>query len=106
MFLRCSGNNQAVAVLHAFMAAVVDYGIPEKVRSDLGGENVEVWRYMIHYHSSDRAVVVASTHNESVCGGMFCVISVFYSIFKQLEEKLDPLNKVELYCLQSISSTY
>ena len=50
MYFRCSGNNRAVTVMHAFMNAVTSYGVPEKVRSDLGGENVEV----------------CSTHNEKI----------------------------------------
>ena len=46
MDLKCAGNNRAVTVLHAFMDAVSAYGLPQKVRSDLGGENYEVWRYI------------------------------------------------------------
>lgn len=109
VYLRCSGNNQAVTVLRAFVDAVADYGIPQKVRSDLGGENVDVWRYMIYQHSSDRAIVVgSSTHNERIerlWRDVFrCVASVFYSTFKQLEEeeKLDPLNEIDLYCLHRV----
>ena len=49
------------------MDAITNHGIPVKVRSDLGGENIEVWRYMIDQHRSDRAVVVgSSTHNEQI----------------------------------------
>ena len=67
VYLRCAGNNRANTVLYAFMGAVSCYGIPEKVRSDLGGENIEVWRYMIEQHRSDRAVIVgSSTHNERI----------------------------------------
>ena len=89
--------------------AIINHGIPEKVRSDLGGENIEVWRYMIDQHRSDRAVVVGtSTHNERIerlwRDVQRCVGSVFYSIFKQLEEeeKLDPLNEIDLYCLHRV----
>ena len=31
-----------------------------------------------------------------------CVGTVFYSTFKQLEEKLDPLNEIDLYCLHRV----
>ena len=49
------------------MDAITNHGIPVKVRSDLGGENIEVWRYMIDQHRSDRAVVVgSSSHNEQI----------------------------------------
>ena len=88
------------------MDAVANYGIPQKVRSDLGGENMEIWRYVIEQHRSDRAVVVgSSTHNERIerlwRDVHRCVASVFYQDFKHLEEneKLDPLNEVDIYCL-------
>ena len=82
-------------------------GYQKKVQSDLGGENVEVWRYMIHQHSSDRAIVVgSSTHNERIeClwRDVFrCVGTIFYSTFKQLEEKLDSLYEIDLYCLHRV----
>lgn len=106
VYLRCAGNNRAVTVLHAFMDAVARHGIPEKVRSDLGGENTEVWRYMVEQHRSDRAIVVgSSTHNvriERLWRDVFrCVASVFYTTFKRLEEeeKLNPLNEIDIYCL-------
>ena len=47
--------------------AVDEYGLPERVWSDLGGENVEVWRFMIEQHSSESSVITgSSTHNERI----------------------------------------
>ena len=64
---------------------------------------------MIHQHNSDRAVVVgSSTHDERIkhlWRDVFCCVgTVFYSTFKQLEdeEKLDPLNEIDLYCLHRV----
>ena len=98
VYLRCAGNNRAITVLRAFTDAVAKYGLPQRVRSYRGGENLEVWKYMIEEHVSDRAVIVgSSTHNERVerlWRDVFrCVAIIFYSTFKQLEEegKLDPL---------------
>ena len=61
---------------------------------------------MIEQHRSDRAVVVGlSTHNERIeklwRDVHHCVASVFYQDFKHIEEneKLDPLNEVDIYCL-------
>ena len=42
VYLRCSSNNQAANVLHSFADAVSKYGLPNKIRSDLGGENQRV----------------------------------------------------------------
>ena len=63
-FLRCSSNNRSDTVLAAFRSAVEMYGLPTKVRSDHGGENIGVWRLMIEEHESDECIIVgSSTHN-------------------------------------------
>ena len=63
--LKCSDNNTANTVMQMFATAINNYGLPDKVSTDLGGENTEVWRFMIEEHSSDSAVVTgSSTYNE------------------------------------------
>ena len=44
VYLQCSNNNKSRTVLHAFQNGVQQYGLPERIRSDIGGENVEVKR--------------------------------------------------------------
>ena len=105
-YLKCSTNNKASTVVAGFCDAVSKYGLPECIRSDLGGENIEVWRYMIQEHSSHSAVVTgSSTHNErierlwrDVCR---CVGVIFHNLFRTMEDegRLDCLNEVDLYCL-------
>jgi hypothetical protein len=109
VYLHCSGNNRSETVLSSFMDAVAFYGIPQKVRSDLGGENVEIWRYMIQQYASDSAVIVgSSTHNERIerlwRDVMRCVCSIFYETFKKMEEdgELEPTNLVDIHILHRV----
>ena len=55
VYLRCSTNNKAASVLNSFADAVSKYGLPNKIRSDLGGENQRVWEYMIDQHGSENS---------------------------------------------------
>ena len=43
--LSCSNNNKSETVYKLFESAIRDYGIPDRVRSDKGGENIKVYYY-------------------------------------------------------------
>lgn len=109
VYLRCRDNNEANTVLSSFVAAVQNHGIPSKIRSDLGGENVDVWQYMIEQQSCMSAVITgSSTHNERIerlwRDVNRCVGVLFHDTFRQLEddEHLDCLNEVDVFCLHFV----
>ena len=109
VFLNCSPNNCASTVFHHFQSAVAIYGIPDRIRSDKGGENIDVWRYMYHFHGNAAAAIAGlSTHNEHIerlwRDVYHCVSSNYYELFYHMEEQqeLDPLNEIDLYCLHFI----
>lgn len=109
VFLHCSTNNLASTVLSSFHVAVSAYGVPDQIRSDLGGENVEVWRYMIEQKQSPSAVVVgSSTHNQRIerlwRDVTRCVSVLYGDLFRKMEEdnRLNSLNEVDLFCLHSV----
>ena len=107
VYLKCCDNNRVLTVLELFVHAVPQFGLPDHVRSDYGGENTEVWKYMIAAHNVNYHCVItgSSVHNERVerlwRDVHICIVSPFAEKFQSLESNgfLDPLNKVDLYVL-------
>lgn len=58
------------------------YGLPQRVRTDGGGENVDVWQHMMQQHRDASAVIVGSlVHNvciermwRDVCRGVIDIV--------------------------------
>lgn len=77
------------------------------IRSDKGGENVDVWRYTLYYHNMDSSSVItgSSTHNQHIerlwCDVFRSVGQNFYELLYSLEDEgiLDPLNDIDLFCI-------
>ena len=113
VFLHCSINNKAATVLELFLNAVENYGLPSRVRSDKGKENVDVAWYMLNHplRGPGRGSMICgrSVHNQrvemlwrDVFGG---VVKLYYDIFYQLEnlELLDPSSELDLFSLHYVS---
>ena len=47
MYVACRGNNLSTTVFDLFANAISKYGLPSRVRSDRGGENVKVAEFML-----------------------------------------------------------
>ena len=45
-YLHCSTNNRSETVKELFLDAIQPFGLPSRVRTDQGGENVGVWQEM------------------------------------------------------------
>lgn len=109
-YINCSNNNKSETVLEHFISGVRCFGLPQRIRSDHGGENIKVWRHMLEAYNFDtsRVLTGSSTHNERIerlWRDVHRSVTVTYAeIFRCLESEgaLDPLNEVDLYCLHFV----
>ena len=110
VFGMCSNNNRASTVLALYQAAVRKYGRPFRVRTDHGGENVDIWLDMVNaWGENARSVVVGSSvHNQRIERHNRVVneqeLIGFKQEFYELESQglLDPLNDTDLFCLHYV----
>ena len=110
VYLHASTNNQARTVYNLFLAAVQEYQLPSRVRSDQGTENMLVAQYMIEKRGASRRSMItgSSVHNqriERLWRDMHrsCTI-LYYRMFYFLEQHniLDHLNEHHLWALHYI----
>ena len=112
LFLKCSTNNCASTVYRCFHSAVQQYGLLSRGRSDKGGENIDIARYMLNHplRGPNRGshITGRSVHNqriERLWRDMFngCV-HVFYNLFYDMElcGILEPSNEHHIFALHFV----
>ena len=110
VYLQASDNNRVNTVLSLFRQAVNECSWPSRVRSDRGGENVDVARVMLGVRGTGHRCHLAgsSVHSqriERLWKDVFrCVCHYFYSMFYEMESPgiLDPISDPDLYALHYV----
>ena len=110
VYLECSTNNRSLTVYKLFREAVATYGIPSRVRSDKGGENILVCHYMVTVRGVGRGSHIAgsSVHNqriERLWRDVYrCVCSIYHEVFYSMEATgiLDPESETDLFVLHCV----
>ena len=108
-YIKCANNNLASTVLQEFLRGTSVFGLPDSVRTDHGGENVDVWRQMLLTHQDSSCVLTGnSVHNERIerlwRDVTRCVSRFFITTFYELEAEgvLNPDNEIDIFCLQVV----
>ena len=110
VYLHCSTNNKATTVYELFLSSVRQFGVPSRVRSDQGGENVLVAQFMLEYRGSERRSMItgSSTHHQRIerlwRDVQRCVGELYYRLFYHMEnlDLLDPTNEIHIYSLHLV----
>ena len=84
IYAHCANNNRADTVLRLFREGVSHFGLPSRVRSDHGLENVEVARYMLENRGLGRGSIItgSSVHNtrvERTHRDVYCGVLCFFA---------------------------
>ena len=98
------------AVHNLFLQALSKYGRPHRIRTDLGGENVDIWRDMVAAQGEESKPVLVgkSVHNQRIERHNRAlneqVLSTFRGELYQLENEgvLDINNDTDIFCLHCV----
>ena len=111
-YLKCSSDNTSATMLKLFQEAIHEWGLPSRVRGDMGVENRDVAFFMLSHIARGPGrgsfITGRSVHNsriERLWRDVYqIVLSIFYDLFLSLEEQryLNTDNHDHLFCLHFV----
>lgn len=109
-YLKCSTDNKASTVYTSFLEAIRKYGLPSRMRSDQGRENILVAQHMLEHRGMGWGSIMTgrSTHNQRIerlwRDVHKCATQLYYRLFYHLEDRelLNPLNAIHLFALHYV----
>ena len=107
-FVKCLNNNRASSLLLCFKEGVEKYGLPLRVRTDKGMENVEIADFMIEKRGPSGILTGKSVHNqriERLWRDLYeGVLDYYYQLFYYMEDQgiLDVMNELHIFALHYV----
>ena len=110
MYVNRANNNRGSTVYDLFLGAVLQYGLPSRLRYDQGGENRLVALHILHHRGERRSNVIVGSSVHKQCMERFwrdmhrCVTQLFYHLFYYMEHYtiLDPTSNLHLFVLHYV----
>ncbi|XP_062304625.1 uncharacterized protein LOC134009010 isoform X2 [Osmerus eperlanus] len=93
VYLSAATNNRASTVLESFIGGINKFGLPSRVRSDKGGENIDVAQFMVEHRGENRNshITGRSVHNQRIerlwRDVYIQVLDPFHVLFRNLERE-------------------
>ncbi|CAG2214990.1 unnamed protein product [Mytilus edulis] len=109
-FMNLALDNKAATALEPFVRGCQEFGVPSRVRTDHGRENLDIATFMLTHRGANRGSIITgrSVHNqriERLWRDLFqSCTNVFYQLFYFLEKHhiLDETNELHLWCLHYV----